>query len=283
MQSAGLNGATCVSINEVRLAIELGFAPERIIFNGNGKTPGELARAVDYGVIINVDSDFDFTHIEQAAREKDAKVKVLIRVNPDIDPIVHAHISTGLKSSKFGVVENDVIELATRIHKSSRMILAGLHCHLGSTIKQLEPIRNCAERLAALLTQIEHLLEVDTPVVNVGGGLGIAYGGPADLDSPYPSVDEYVACFGQLQAELIFEPGRSLVAASSALIGRVIGVKNGDCLVADVSMTECIRPALYDAYHHVRSVKEALPKVPFPKFSSLKLFILQRKELLFFT
>ena len=185
--NSGLSGATCVSINEVRLALELGFAPKRIILNGNGKTPAELREAIAAQVIINVDSNFDFENIQRAAKEVDKKADVLIRVNPDIDPVVHPYISTGLKTSKFGVVEEEVFALAERISKSDFFTLAGIHCHLGSTIKQLEPIKDCAERLGSIVEQISSFIEHENPIINVGGGLGIRYN-PAD--EAYPSVQE---------------------------------------------------------------------------------------------
>ena len=132
------------------------------------------------------------------------------------------------------------------------MKLAGVHCHLGSTIKQLEPIRDCAKRLNEIVTQIRPQIQTDQPIINVGGGLGIKYN-PDDSD--YPSVNDYVSCFSSIENSLlIFEPGRSLVGNTGILIGQVIGIKNDNCLVTDLSMTECIRPALYDAYHHVTPV-----------------------------
>ena len=123
---------------------------------------------------------------------------------------MHPYISTGLKTSKFGVVEEEVLALAERIAKSDYLILAGIHCHLGSTIKlgfkirntifdnsyakhflleakQLDPIRDCAQRLGSIIEQILTFIEQENPIINVGGGLGIRYN-PAD--EAYPSVQE---------------------------------------------------------------------------------------------
>ena len=138
------------------------------------------------------------------------------------------------------------------------MILAGVHCHLGSTIKQLEPIKDCAKRLDGIVTQIRPQIQVDRPIINVGGGLGIKYN-PEDSD--YPSISDYVSCFSSIKhCNLIFEPGRSLIGNTGILIGQVIGIKNETCLVSDLSMTECIRPALYDAYHHITPIRQSKSK-----------------------
>jgi diaminopimelate decarboxylase len=97
------SGAVLVSGNELRLATRAGFDPRRTIFNGNGKLPEELELAVELGVLVNVDSEFDFDNIAAAARRVGKPVRVLLRINPDVDPQVHAYVSTGLASSKFGI------------------------------------------------------------------------------------------------------------------------------------------------------------------------------------
>jgi hypothetical protein len=102
LQSLG-SGAVLVSGNELRLATKAGFDPKRTIFNGNGKLPEELELAAELGVLVNVDSEFDFQNIAAAARKVGKPVRVLLRINPDVDPQVHAYVSTGLASSKFGI------------------------------------------------------------------------------------------------------------------------------------------------------------------------------------
>jgi len=79
------------------------FLKRRTVFNGNGKQPWELELAVEHGVLINVDSEFDLHNIRAAAQKLQKAVKVLIRINPDVDPQVHKYVSTGLASSKFGI------------------------------------------------------------------------------------------------------------------------------------------------------------------------------------
>merc|ERR1712131_174865 len=264
---SGLKGVTTVSINDVRLAIENGIDSSKIIFNGNGKTKIELLKAINYGVIINVDSKFDYDNLLEAKGFSNSNdlVKVLIRVNPNIDPNVHPYISTGLKTSKFGIVESEVYEMAEAINQSKHLSLHGIHCHLGSTISKLEPIRDCVTRMKLILQSIRHLVNVPSPVINVGGGLGIDY--HRYKENEYPPISEYVAEFNAIDPDirLILEPGRSLIANCAILVADVVGVKNENCLVTNMSMTECIRPALYQAYHHVTNVKlnDSVPATEF--------------------
>ena len=92
-----------VSGNELKMAIAAGFDASRTILNGNGKLPWELELAAEAGCLVNVDSEFDFANIAAAAKKVGKRVKVLLRINPDVDPQVHAYVSTGLASSKFGI------------------------------------------------------------------------------------------------------------------------------------------------------------------------------------
>lgn len=128
------SGAVLVSGNELRLAIAAGFDLSRSIFNGNGKLPSELELAVENGVLVNVDSEFDFENIAAAARKLNKKVKVLLRINPDVDPQVHAYVSTGLASSKFGIRNSHLQWFLDAIRAEPLVELVGVHSHLGSTI-----------------------------------------------------------------------------------------------------------------------------------------------------
>ena len=97
------SGAVLVSGNELECARAAGYDPKKIVFNGNGKLYHELVFAVKEGVMINIDSEFDLENIRAAAREAGRAARVLLRINPDVDPQVHPYVSTGIKSSKFGI------------------------------------------------------------------------------------------------------------------------------------------------------------------------------------
>jgi diaminopimelate decarboxylase len=249
-------GAVLVSENELRLAAEAGFDAKRTIFNGNGKTLRELALAVEQGVLVNIDSEFDLAHIEQVSRRAKATVDVLMRINPDIDPEVHPYVSTGIRSSKFGVRSDQIPRFLERIGSAETLNLVGVHCHLGSTIKDIGVYRDAA----LLMVQIANRIRDEgfaLRYVNIGGGLGVDYEGSGTV----PESAELIETLREtVPAEftLILEPGRSIVASAGALVSRVVGVKtNGRkrFIVVDASMAELIRPSLYDAYHHIGFVE----------------------------
>ena len=132
------SGAVLVSGNELQMALAAGFDPKQMVLNGNGKTLPELVLAAKYGVMINIDSEFDLEHIQEAARTAEKTVDVLIRINPNIDPEVHHYVSTGIKNSKFGIRNERLHWFLNHIKDDSLLNLVGVHCHLGSTIKKVD-------------------------------------------------------------------------------------------------------------------------------------------------
>jgi diaminopimelate decarboxylase len=246
------SGAALVSGNELRVALEAGFAPEHMVLNGNGKTVREIALAADHGVMINVDSEFDVENIERAASTVGREVRVLIRINPDIDPDVHPYVSTGMHTSKFGIRHDALEWYLERIASADRLRLVGVHCHLGSTIIDVDVYREAVSYLANVVAHVRSL-GYSLEYFNIGGGLGIDYERPGKAPKP----DKLASAIRKLIPDdmtLIVEPGRSIVGDAGVLVGRVIGVKQGEhkrFIVVDASMTELIRPSLYNAYHEI--------------------------------
>jgi len=245
--------ATLVSGNEIRLAIEAGYNFNQMIFNGNGKTLPELRFAIDNGVLINIDSHFDLINIYELAVNAGKTVNVLLRINPEIDARVHPYISTGLRTSKFGIRRKNIPAIVDELRKRPALELVGIHCHLGSTIKDVSVYRQTME------VMVDHYRELSQigfslKYINLGGGLGIDY---EHQSSEYPKPDDMVEAIKTIlpeEATLIIEPGRSLVGNAGVLLCRVIGIKDtGEkkFIVTDASMSELIRPSLYGAYHDI--------------------------------
>jgi len=246
-------GAVLVSGNELLLAMKAGFEPKYTVFNGNGKTIQELKIAVEKGVLINIDSEFDLRHISTVAAEQQKKTDVLIRINPDIDPEVHPYVSTGIKKSKFGIRNDRIEQFLEEIDSAEYLNLVGLHCHLGSTIKSVKVFQDAAVLMMDFV-KIVRKQGFELKYLNLGGGLGIDYyrNGEEPIPTPQELVDSIRNYLDDIS--LIIEPGRSIIGDSSILVNRVTGVKTtGDknFVVVDGSMAELIRPSLYDAYHHV--------------------------------
>ena len=247
------SGAVLVSGNELHIALAAGFEPDRMVLNGNGKTLPELILAAQHGVMINVDSEFDFKHIQQAARDAQKKVNVLIRINPDVDPQVHHYVSTGIKNSKFGIRNERLNWFLDQIKDDPSLNLIGVHCHLGSTIKKTSIFRDATELMMDFINVIRDR-GFDVNYLNIGGGLGIDYERTGE-DIPTPS-DLINSIRDVLTSDvaLIIEPGRSIIGNTAVLVNRVVGVKtngNKHFIVTDGSMAELIRPSLYDTYQHI--------------------------------
>ena len=247
------SGAVLVSGNELHIALAAGFEPDQMVLNGNGKTLPELILAARHGVMINVDSEFDFNHIQQAAKTAQKKVNVLIRINPDVDPQVHHYVSTGIKNSKFGIRNERLNWFLEQIKDDPTLNLIGVHCHLGSTIKKTSIFRDATELMMDFINVI-HDQGFDVKYLNIGGGLGIDYERTGeDIPTPADLIDSIRDVLTS-DVALIIEPGRSIIGNTAVLVNRVVGVKtngNKHFIVTDGSMAELIRPSLYDTYQHI--------------------------------
>ncbi len=242
---------------EIDVALRAGFIPEQIVFTGVGKTPAELAQAIDLGVrTINAESEGELDRIDRLARERGTRVRVALRVNPDVDARSHPHISTGLKVNKFGVPADSVREICRRFADRDGLELVGLHTHVGSQITDLEPLTRAATTIVALARQLkDDGIAIDH--LDVGGGLGVSYDG-----TKVPSAGDYAAAVLPIVRDsglsLILEPGRSIVAPAGALLTHVVDVKDRPdgkaFVIVDAGMTELMRPMLYGAFHRIEPV-----------------------------
>ena len=231
---------------ELHMALRAGFEPERIYMHGNNKTDAELRYAFDSGVGCLVLDSFD--EIARADAQLDRPQRVLLRLTPGIKPTTHAYVQTGQLDSKFGFgLADGLAARAVEVVAASRHLeLVGLHAHIGSQLFELEPYLRAIEALA------EFARELEPEIINVGGGLGIAY---AAEDEP-PPIDRYVEVkvagirelFGDGPTILI-EPGRSLVGNAGLTMYRVGTVKEipdvRTYIAVDGGMSDNLRPMLY--------------------------------------
>ena len=250
-------GADANSGGEIDVARRAGFTADQIVFTGVGKSVAELAQAIDLGVLtINAESTGEIERIDRLAIARGVRARVALRVNPDIDAKSHPHISTGLKTNKFGVPITAVKDICRRFASARGVAIVGLHIHVGSQITDLDPLRKASEAIVALAAELR-VLGVTIDHVDLGGGLGVSYDG-----SPVPSAQEYAGALlpavRDSGLKLILEPGRNIIAPAGVLLSQVIDVKpqSGDRLFAilDAGMTELIRPMLYNAFHRIEHV-----------------------------
>ncbi|MDX6588694.1 MAG: diaminopimelate decarboxylase [Solirubrobacterales bacterium] len=241
------------SAGELHAALRAGAAPDRIYLHGNNKTETDLRLATGASVGHIVCDSFD--EIERLDGMLDRPQQVMIRVTPGIKANTHSYIQTGQLDSKFGFGLDD--GLAARgidaIRESSNLKLAGLHAHIGSQIFELEPYVKTIEALGRLADEAG-LSADELRLLNVGGGLGIAY---EPSDEP-PSIESYVdvkvkgveRVFDPVPRILV-EPGRSLVGNAGVTLYEVGTVKEipgvRTYVAVDGGMSDNLRPMLYDA------------------------------------
>ncbi|MEN6597588.1 MAG: diaminopimelate decarboxylase [Proteiniphilum sp.] len=253
-------GADCVSGNEILRALECGFTPDKIVFAGVGKTDREIQIGLDNDIFcFNVESKPELDELSKLASGRGKKARVALRINPNVDAHTHKYITTGLNENKFGINEQDLPEILQMIRRSPHIELIGIHFHIGSQITDLSSFEDLCVKAAALQEWFNKQ-GVALPVINVGGGLGINYQHPnhfpvADFEAYFRLFEKYLKL--QENQTLHFELGRSMVAPCGSLITRVLYVKEGmqkKFLIVDAGMTDLIRPALYQAFHHMENI-----------------------------
>jgi diaminopimelate decarboxylase len=242
------------SLGEVDVALRCGFRPDQIVFTGVGKSAAEIDRAVSLGLLaINVESPGELDRIDQRAIAQGATARVALRVNPDIDARSHPHISTGLKSNKFGVPIGEAPALFREMSSRRGLLPVGAHVHIGSQITTLDPLQKAAQAVVAL-AQALRSDGIELQHLDMGGGLGISYDGAPVVD-PTEYVRALVTATQGSGLKVAIEPGRVLVGPAGVLLTRVVDVKQFPgakrFVVVDAGMTELMRPALYNAYHRI--------------------------------
>ncbi len=259
-------GADVVSGGELRAALAAGVPGARIVFSGVGKTAEEMAAALRAGVMqINVESEPELETLDAVARSTGHRARVAIRINPDVDAITHAKISTGRSENKFGIEWTAAHRVYARAAAMPGIAVVGAAVHIGSQLTDLAPYRTAFQRLRDLVAMLRadgHRIET----LDLGGGLGIPYGiEHAPVPTPAAYAEMIGSVVGDLGCRLILEPGRLLVGNAGILLTRVIYVKEGATrtfLIVDAAMNDLIRPALYDAYHSIVPVSEPTPGEP---------------------
>lgn len=236
---AGL-GADVAGGGELVMALAAGVPASQIVVHGNGKTFEELQAAVEAGVgLIVIDNFDDIAKLEKMIVT--GRQDVLIRVLPDVSAHTHEALETGRHGSKFGLGRDDAERAIALVQASTRLRLRGLHMHIGSQICEVEPYAAAVEALASY---------GEFDVYDLGGGLGARY----TYDDTPPRVEEWLdTLIGAAKkhlpahAEILIEPGRSVVARSGITLYRVVSVKHGGptFVAIDGGMGDNLEVSLY--------------------------------------
>jgi diaminopimelate decarboxylase len=258
-------GADIVSIGEYRAARAAGMRPEGILFSGVGKTAEEMAEALSGGVLqFNLESVEEAHTLSIVARAMDIEAPVALRINPDVEAGTHAKITTGTADNKFGIPAAEAVSAFNEVRDLPNLRVTGVTVHIGSQLTKLAPLESAFERLGRLVEELR-ADGFELKIADLGGGLGVPYG-PGQPQPPSPS--DYGAMVKRVTRDwgvrLVFEPGRLISGNAGILLTRVVRVKPGQThpwLIVDAAMNDLMRPALYDAYHHVEAVRPAGSKM----------------------
>ena len=251
-------GFDIVSGGELARVRAAGGRADRVIFSGVGKSAAEIEAAIAAGIhCFNVESEPELEKLDALAAKAAVRAPVSLRINPDVDARTHPYISTGLAANKFGIPYARAREVYRRAAKMDHVEVVGIGCHIGSQILETSPLDEALERVLDLA----RLLASDgirLAHVDLGGGFGIRYRDEQPLD--------FRAYCRHLAARLrgsglrvMLEPGRAIVGPAGVLLTRVEYLKLDKAkhfAVVDASMSELIRPALYQSWHDIVPVVE---------------------------
>ena len=256
-------GVDVVSQGEYLKARAAGFAGDKIVFSGVGKTRLEMRTALEGGIRqFNVESEPELLALNEVALSLGLRAPITVRVNPDVDAKTHAKIATGKSENKFGIPISRAREVYAQAAALEGLDVVGIDVHIGSQLTDLAPFEAAYLKVA----ELTHALRADGHNIrrlDLGGGLGIPY---ERSNSAPPLPVEYGAMvqrvLGDLDCEIEIEPGRLIAGNAGVLVSEVIYVKEGEdrtFLILDAAMNDLIRPAMYEAYHDIVPLVEPAP------------------------
>ena len=215
-------GADVVSKGEIIKAIKAGIKTKKIVFSGVGKTYSELEYAINKNILlINVESKNELMVIEKIAKLKKKKINIGIRLNPNINPKTLNQISTGKEGDKFGVSENDFVNLVKYSKMSRFLELKCLSVHIGSQILSHKPYAKMLKVVDRVINKTKYKFEF----IDFGGGIGISYE-QKNRNFNFKIFNNLINNFlKKHNSKIIFEPGRSIIGNAAILITKNIYIK----------------------------------------------------------
>ena len=260
-------GASVVSGGELLAALKAGFDPQKISFDGPGKTDDEISLAITKNIFaIDIESMQELSVVNEIARSLGKKARICIRVNPHVDAKTHPYISTGLSHNKFGIPFEDAFSAYRSANNSPNIEIIGLHSHIGSLITDLAPFVEAAESISQFIKDLRQIEGIELQHINIGGGQAIAYHNvvthpllPKDeTANAIPTFEEFVSAVVPILSKtghtINIEPGRAIIANACVMITKVLYTKsNGEkhFVIVDAAMNDLLRPSLYQAYHEI--------------------------------
>ena len=244
-------GADVVSKGELAIALKAGIRPNKIVFSGVGKTFEELKFAISNNILlINAESESEIKQIEKIAKNKNKKINIGLRLNPNIDSKTHKKISTGKKEDKFGLTENNFLKVIKKFKNSKNLIISCLSVHIGSQITDYKPYEKMLTVVKSVIKKTNHHFDF----IDLGGGMGIKYN-KKTKELNYARYNLILKNFlKNYKTRIIFEPGRSIIGDAALLLTKVLYIKKTNSInfiILDSGMNDLMRPALYGAKHGI--------------------------------
>ena len=251
-------GFDIVSGGELARVLAAGGRADRVLFSGVGKGDWEMRAALEAGIrCFNVESEPELDRLNAVAKAMGKVAPISLRINPDVDAKTHKYISTGLAGNKFGIPHARALGAYRHAASLSNLRVTGIDCHIGSQILETAPLNAAIDRVMDLVGEVERA-GIPIEHVDVGGGIGIRYRDEAPIDVR-AWCRNLAARFQGKRYQLLLEPGRAIVGNAGVLLTRVEYLKMDKAkhfAIVDASMSELIRPALYQAWHEIVPVQE---------------------------
>lgn len=261
------SGFDIVSGGELQRVIAAGGDPRRCVFAGTGKTEAEIRLALKQNVYsLNVESVPELERINRIAARLGKIAPIAVRVNPNVEALTHAKITTGTYENKFGIAFEQIEGVYARAARLKNLRLRGVQMHIGSQLTSVLPFERAVRKVAPLVQRLAEKYRLE--FFSIGGGLGIVYQ-PALASGSSPwwkspaarnilTPEKYAArLLPRLQPlglKILIEPGRFIAGNAGILVTRVEYVKRTgrkNFIIVDAAMNDLIRPAFYDAYHEI--------------------------------
>ena len=249
-------GFDVVSMGELYRVIKAGCDTKKVVYSGVGKTRAEIRYALENNILcFNVESEGELFVINDEASAMGTTANISIRVNPDVAVESHPYISTGLKDNKFGITYKNALSLYIKASKLSSLNIIGIDFHIGSQITSIQPFIDSIKSIRSLVSDLKKE-NINITHIDVGGGLGISYEGE-DIVRKADYIKEITDSLRDLNVNILFEPGRSVIGDCGLLVTQIQYIKESESknfMIVDASMSELIRPPLYNAFHKITPI-----------------------------
>ena len=254
------SGADVVSGGEMKRAIAAGIPASKIVFSGVAKSHADILDALKAGIHqFNVESLPELHRLSKIASAHGLTANIAFRINPHVEAGGHANISTGGAEHKFGIAWHEGKAFYELANSLPGIAVKGVDVHIGSQITELSPMRAAFHKVVGL---VRDLRAAGIPIsrIDLGGGLGIPYREDETPASPAEYAAMISDVLGDLDVELILEPGRMIAGNAGIFISRVEYIKERDgknFAILDAGMNDLMRPALYQATHLLKPVVQS--------------------------